>query len=86
MDTPGVSGNLSQIIPPFTQNVNSTSILQGTYDLSNIDPMPEIQQFLQAMAQPSELESTPLVDTIITTQDFQKGLKKTLQHNTQHQS
>ena len=50
MDTPGVSGNLSQIIPPFTQNINSTSILQGTYNLSNIDPRPEICQFLQAMA------------------------------------
>ena len=38
--------------------------------------MPEFRQFLQAMAQPSELESTPLVDTIITTQDFQKVFKK----------
>ena len=42
MDTPGVSGQLSHIISPFTQNVNSISILQGTYNLSNIDPMPEI--------------------------------------------
>ena len=76
MDTPGVSGHLGQIIPPFTRNVHSNSILQGTYDLSNIDPMPEIRQFLEAMARPSVLHSTSPVDTTITTQDFQKGFRK----------
>ena len=38
--------------------------------------MPDIRQFLQAMAKPPAIDSTPLVDTIITTQDFQKGFKK----------
>ena len=76
MNTPGVSSNLSQTIPPFTRNVNSTSILQGTYNLSNIYSMPDIRQFLQAMAKPPVLDSTPLVDTIIITQDYQKGFKK----------
>ena len=76
MDTPGVSSHLCQVIPPFIRNVSSTSILQGTYNLSNVDPMPEIRQFLQAMAKLPALDSTPLVDTIITTQDFQKGFKK----------
>ena len=38
--------------------------------------MPEIQYFLQAMAKPSALHSSSLVDTIITTQDFQQGVKK----------
>ena len=76
MDTPGVSGRLGHTIPPFTQNVHSTSIIQGTFDLSEIDPLPEIQYFLQAMAKPSALHSSSLVDTIITTQDFQQGFKK----------
>ena len=76
MDTPGVSGHLGQIMPPFTRNDHSDSILQGTYNLSNIDPMPEIRQFLEAMARPSALHSTSPVDTTITTQDFQKGFRK----------
>jgi hypothetical protein len=75
MDTPGVSGHLGQIIPPFTKNVHSDSILQGTYDLSNIDPMPEIRQFLEAMVRPPALHSTSPVDTI-TTLGFQKGFRK----------
>ena len=76
MDTPEVSGHLGHIVPPFTRNVHSTSILQGTFDASDIDPMPEVQYFLQAMAKPSALHSSSLVDTIITTQDFQEGFKK----------
>ena len=76
MDTPGVSGRLGHIIPPFTQNAHSTSILQGTYDLANIDPMPEIQYFLQAITRLSALHSSSLVYTIITTQHFQQGFKK----------
>ena len=55
MDTPGVSGTLGTIIPPFTQNESTTSILQGFYNLTNIDPMTEIFQFLQPMAIPPEL-------------------------------
>ena len=42
MGTPGVSGHLGHIIPPFTQNIHSTSVLQGTFDLSDKDPMPKI--------------------------------------------
>ena len=42
MDTPGVSGTLGAIISPFTRNESITSIFQGSYDLTNIDPMPEI--------------------------------------------
>ena len=38
--------------------------------------MPDIQYFLQAMAKPSALHSSSLVDTVITTQDFQQGFKK----------
>ena len=76
MDTPGVSSRLGFIIPPFTRNVHSTSVLQGTLDLSDIDHMSRIQYFLQAMAKPSVLHSSSLVDTIITTQDFQQGFKK----------
>ena len=38
--------------------------------------MPEIQYFLQALAKPSALHSSSLVDTVITTQDFQQGFKK----------
>ena len=76
MDTPGVSGHLGQIIPPFTRNVHSDSILQGTYNLSDINPMPEIRQFLESMARPSALHSTSPVDTTITTQNFQKGFRK----------
>jgi hypothetical protein len=76
IDTPGVSGHLGQIIPPFTRNVHSDSILQGTYNLSNINPMPEIRQFLEAMVRPPALHSTSPVDTTITTLDFQKGFRK----------
>jgi hypothetical protein len=76
IDTSGVSGHLGQIISPFTKNVHSDSILQGTYDLSNIDPMLEIRQFLEAMVRPSVLHSTSPVNTTITTLDFQKGFRK----------
>ena len=70
MGTPEASGCLGDIIPPFTQNVYSTSISQGTFDLSNIDPALEIQYFLQTMAKPSVLHSSSLIDTIISMQDF----------------
>jgi hypothetical protein len=76
IETSGVSGTLGRIIPPFTRNNIITSILQGTYNLTNIDPMPEIRQFLQAMAIPPELHSTNPVDIVISTLDFQKGFKK----------
>ena len=76
MDTPGVSGTLGTVISPFTRNEITTSILQGSYDLTNIDPMPEIRQFLQAMAIPPELQDTDPVDIAISTLDFQKGFKK----------
>ena len=75
MDTPGVSGTLGSIIPLFTRTTTTTSILQGTYDLTNIDLMPEIRQFLQAMAIPPELGSTNPVDKVISTLDFQKGFR-----------
>ena len=76
MDTPCVSGTLENIIPPFIRNESTTSILQCSYDLTNIDPMPEICQFFQAMAIPPELQDTDLVDIAISTIDFQKGFKK----------
>ena len=76
MDTPGVSGTLGTIIPPFTRNESTTSILQGSYDLTNINTMPEIRQFLQAMAIPPELQDRDPVDIAISTIDFQKGFKK----------
>ena len=76
MDTPSVSGTLGTIIPPFTRNESTTSILQGSYNLTNIDPMPEICQFLQAMAIPPELQDTDPVDIVISTLDFQKGINK----------
>ena len=78
MDTPGVSGTLGTIIPPFTRSESTTSILQGSYDLTNIDPMPEIRQFLQAMAIPPELQDTDPVDIVISTLDFQRAFKKVL--------
>ena len=73
MDTPGVSGTLGTIIPPFTRNESTTSILQGSYNFNNIDPMPEIRQFLQAMAIPPELQDTDPVNIVISTLDFPKG-------------
>ena len=78
MDTPSVSGTLWAMIPPFTRNESTTSIFQGSYDLSDINPMPEICQFLQAMAIPQELQDTDPVDIVISTLDFQKGFKKIL--------
>ena len=78
MDSPSVSGTLGTIIPPFTRNESTTSILQGSYDLTNIDPMPEIRQFLQAMAIPPEFQDTDPVDIVISTLDFQKALKSSL--------
>ena len=78
MDTPGVSGTLGTIIPLFIRNESTTSILQGSYDLTNIDPMPEIRQFLQAMAFPPEFQDTDPVDIVISTLDFQKALKSSL--------
>ena len=76
MDTPGVSGTLGAIISPFTRNESITSIFKGSYDLTYIDPMPEIRQFLQAMAIPPELQDTDLFDIVISTLNFQKGFKK----------
>ena len=75
MDTPGMSGTLENIIPPFTRNEITTSILQGSYNLTNINPMSEIHQFLQAMAIPPELQDTDPVNIVSSTLDFQKGLK-----------
>ena len=76
MDTPGVSGTLGSIIPSFTRNNITTSILQGPYDLTNIDPMQEIRLSLQAMAIPPELHDTNPANIVISTLDFQKGFKK----------
>ena len=76
MDTPKVSGTLRTIIPPFTRNESTTSILQGSNNLTNIDPMPEIHQFLHTMAITPELHDTDPVDIMISTLDFQIDFKK----------
>jgi hypothetical protein len=87
MDTPGVSGTLGRIIPLFTRNNITTSILQGTYNITNIDPIPEIRQFLQAMVIPPELHSTNPVDIVISTLNFQKGFKSSqTRHLQAHQA
>ena len=78
MDTPVVFGTLGTFIPPFTRNESTTSILQGSYNLTNIDPMQEICQFLQAMAIPRDLQDTDPVDIVITTLNFPKVLKNCL--------
>ena len=71
-----MSITLGAIIPPFSRNESTTSILQGSCNLTNINSMPEICQFLQAMTIPPELQETDLVDIAISTIDFQKGFKK----------
>ena len=76
MDTPGVSSILWMIIPPFTRNESTTFILQGSYNLTNINSMPEIRQILQAMTIPPELQDTDPFDIVISILDFQKGFKK----------
>ena len=76
MDTPKVSGTLRTFIPPFTRNESTTSIFQGSYNLTNINTMPEICQFLQAMAIPIELLDTDPVDIVISTLNIQKSFKK----------
>ena len=75
MDTPGVTVTLGTIIPPFTRNESTTSILQGSYNLTNINPMPEICQILQAMAIPPELQHADSVNIVINTHNFRRVLK-----------
>ena len=84
MYTPGVSGTLGTITPPpplplFTRNTRATSILQGTYNFTNIDLMTEIYQFLQALAILPGLQSIDPVDNAISTLHFQKVLVTKLQ-------
>ena len=76
MDTPSVSGTLGTFIPPLMRNESTISNLQGSYNPTNIEPMPEICQFRQAMAIPPELQDTDPVNIAISTIDFQKGFKK----------
>ena len=72
---------LESFLKPFWKSsvvmvVSTGDVEWSTEDLSNIDPMPEIRQFLEAMVRPSVLHSTSPVDTTITTLDFQKGFRK----------
>ena len=64
MDTHGVSGTLGSIIPPFTRNYITTSILQGTYDLTNIDPMPKSANFYKPWLS-HQNSAAPIQSTII---------------------
>ena len=76
MNTSGVSGHLGHIIPPFTQNVHSTSTFQDTCNLFNTGLIPDIRYFLQAMVRPKATHSTSPKGTNITTQNCQQGLRK----------
>ncbi len=74
-NTPGATGNLSSILPPFARNLVTDAILAGTFDLSNIDPVPEVEAFLSTMKQPETLQGITPINVAITQEDFQHSFK-----------
>ena len=45
-DNPGAAGRLSDILPPFQSDHNTTAILQGALDNTQIDPLSDVSLFL----------------------------------------
>ncbi len=55
-NTHGAGGLLSTLIPPFSHNHVTNAILDGSFNLLDVDPIPEVQAFLESMAIPQELK------------------------------
>jgi hypothetical protein len=80
--SPGASGRLSTLIPPFSRNLHTDSILASTFDTTDIDPLDEVCLFLDTMAHPLSLQGIETIDITITAADFQTSSFTKLPENT----
>ena len=69
-DNPGAAGRLSDILPPFQSDHNTTVILQGALDTTQIDPLSDVSLFLQSMAIPESLMGINQTNIVITQENL----------------
>ena len=75
--SPLVSGPIGEKIGPFDDNTHGDEILNGTFDLSNINEMQEVKDFIHGMQYPNPGNPTPTFDTTIKHDQFYKAVYHT---------
>ena len=68
--TPLVNGPFAQKIGPFDDNEYCDAILNGTFDMSTVDAMPEVRNIIAGMHYPNPHKPTPMFNTTITDDEF----------------
>ena len=72
--SPLVSGPIGEKIGPFDDNTHGDKILNGAFDLSNIDEMQEVKDIIHGMRYPDSGNPTPTFDTTIEHDQFYKAV------------
>ena len=75
--SPLVSGPIGEKIGPFDDNTHGDDILNGTFDLSNIDEMQEVKDIIYGMQYPDPCHPTPTFDTTIEHDQFYQAVYHT---------
>ena len=75
--SPLVSGPIGAKIGPFDDNTHGDDILNGTFDLSNINDMQEVKDIIYGMRYPDPSNPTPTFDTTIEHDQFYQAVYHT---------
>ena len=71
------NGPIMAKIGPFDDNKYCEAILNGTFDISNIDEMTVVKELVLGMDYPDPQKLTPLFDTTIMDDEFFKAIYHT---------
>ena len=75
--SPLVSGPIGAKIGPFDDNTYGDDILNGTFDLSDINDMQEVKDIIYGMHYPDPNNPTPTFDTTIEHDQFYQAIYHT---------
>jgi hypothetical protein len=76
-DTPFVTGPIADKLGPFDDNEHSDSILQGTFDSTNLTTVSEVRAIIKGMRYPDPDIPTPTIPTNISVDQFAAAIKHT---------
>jgi hypothetical protein len=76
-DTPFVTGPIADKLGPFADNHYCEAILQGTFDLSNLEATTEVKDIIRGMQYPYPSNPTPSINTTISLESFNSTITHT---------
>jgi hypothetical protein len=76
-NTPFVTGPIASQFGPFANNEYCEAILNGTYDVTELEEIIEVKDIIQGMRYPDPTSPTPTIDTTITIENFSEAIAHT---------